>query len=204
MTTFVLLSQEPSYSRDFMKTFLVFVSLLFAVGSGVSFYVEKELDAQHVVLKFERPSSLACVACKVDVLVNGVKVGSIDNGKTERFRLPRNSENKYEIVARLMRIIGPNSDTKTEAIEADPGSIVYARWEINPWTFNLDSDRKLEIGIEKYASQSPWFLPKPLQETGSQIVSKLDDKKSEFPWDAIGSIAGVIGTVAGIAALFKK
>jgi len=199
-----LYPQLPSYSKDFMKTFLVSVSLMFAFGSGVSFYIEKELDAQHVVLKFERTSSLSCVLCKVDILVNGVKVGSIDNGKTERFRLPKNPQNSYELVARMMPLIGPNSDTKAELVKAEPGSIVYARWEINPWVFKVDSDRKLEVAIEEYASRSAWFLPKPVQESGSQIVAKLDEHKSELQWDAIGAVAGVIGTVAGIAALFKK
>ncbi|MES1240906.1 MAG: hypothetical protein ABUT39_04745 [Acidobacteriota bacterium] len=186
-----------------MKVFLVFVSILAVLGAVASYYVGNELDAQNVVLKFDRASSIACVICDVDVFVNGVKVGSVRNNSVEKFRLAPNPENTYKVMARLIPAVGPNSDSKTKVVKATYGSIVYARWEINPWVLKNTPEVRLEVAIEKDASRSGRFLPKSLERRGSQLVARLDKQKWNLPWDAIGAIAGVLGAIAAIVALFK-
>lgn len=186
-----------------MKAFLISMTLVAALGAAVFFYIGNELDAQHVVLRFDRASSVSCLLCDVDVFVNGVKIGSVGNGRVEKFRLLPNADNTYEIEARLIPAIGPNLDTAPKKFTAEPGSVVYARFEMNPWVLKWMSSMKLDVAIESSISHASRYLPAPLSESGSKLVAKLDDPWSKLPWDAIGAIAGVVSGIAAIAALFK-
>ena len=47
-------------------------------------------------------------------------------------------------------------------------------------------------------------MPRKLPEDPSKLVSEFDEPMLNLPWDAIGGIAGVVGTIAAFVALFKS
>ena len=186
--------------RVSVKVLLLFVSLASAMWAAMFSYIGTELDAQHVVLNFDRPFG-TCLLCNVDIFVNGIKIGSARNSQIEKFRLHRNSEDTYEIVARLVPVVGPNLDTETKKIKVLPGSMVYARFEIHPWVLKTMADVTLQVAIERDTSQRYRFLPEFLNESGAVFVASLDDNWLRTPWRALAIFAGAISAVTAIAEL---
>lgn len=179
--------------------------LTFGVGLGVYIaHRESELDSRHVVLRFERISSLSCVICTVDVFVNKVKIGSVSNGKTEKFRFAPGANGENIISARLIPVVGPNLDSRVVKFKATEGAVVYARYETNPWVVKWTADIKLEVAIEKEGPSRGDSIAS--SDSGGNIVPAPDFSSSSasLPWDAIGATAGVLSVVAAIIALFKR
>lgn len=186
-----------------MRIALVFLVVVALAGAAAFAYINKELDAQSVILDFDRSYGM-CYLCSVDVFVNGAKVGVVGGAKTKKFRLRTTPENLYSISARLIPLIGPNLSTDTKTISAQPGSIVYARFEVHPWVFKVLADVKLEVAIEKNASRVLSYIPAALSASGAKIVAEHRDPWLGVRWDIIESISAVVAGIAGVLALFKK
>ncbi|MGN6182068.1 MAG: hypothetical protein ACTHQM_00255 [Thermoanaerobaculia bacterium] len=184
-----------------MQRALLAISLLLALGAVaavVKMYIEREqeLDAQFVTLRFDRASGLACAICDVHVFVNGVNVGKVPNGKTVKFRFAPATDGRNTIFARLVPAVGPNRDTKTFQFVAREGAVVYARYELDYWVWKTWADMKLDLAIEKHGEARMVNAHPPNPQPNPK---KLHD----LPWDAIGAIAGVLGVVVAVVALFK-
>jgi hypothetical protein len=173
-----------------IRVILVFFGLLTAF---TAFYIQNELDAQNIILKFERTHSMGCYLCDLDILVNRVKAGEIGNDETKMFRIPRSATNNYNIETKLISMIGPNIDGMPKSINASPGSKLYAQFETNAWVSDMSRYIKLDVVLEPEMSHSWKLLPSLINKQGAHLVSGLNGKQMNFPWDAIGAIAGIAG-----------
>jgi hypothetical protein len=182
-----------------MKLLLLTVSLLLAVACGVAFYLQREqqLDSQFVVLRFDREGALSGGLCNVDVFVNRVRVGSVGNGRTEKFRFISGPDGNNTIYATMVPRIGPDFRSNTVQFKAREGEVVYARYEVHSWVMKWRPDTRLEVATQKTGAELRSFA------SATNSVPHDDGKSSAPPWDAITAITGVLSLIVAVVALFK-
>ena len=127
------------------------------------------------------------------MFANGVKIGSVPGGGIKTLKFTPKKDGNNIIFAESIPVIGPNLKSNIIHIYATPGAVIYARSELDRWGMKLLGDLILTADIEKEGAA-----------VGSVNASISSDKQSNsqpIPWDAIGTIAGIFGTIAGFLAL---
>ncbi|MCU1230823.1 MAG: hypothetical protein JWO97_3707 [Acidobacteria bacterium] len=179
-----------------MKPLLLTVSLLLAVACGVAVYLqhEQQLDSKFVVLRFDREGAISGGLCNVDVFVNRVKVGSVGNGRTEKFRFTSGPDGNNTIYATMVPRIGPDFRSNTVQFKAREGEVVYARYEVDSWVMKMRPDTRLEVAPLKTGAERRSFASAAPDDGG---------KSSKPSWEAISAITGVLSLIVAVVALFK-
>jgi hypothetical protein len=169
--------------------------ILISIGLGGKAY-DSYKDAHQVTLRVDWPSStIACylLHCNADILVDGVKVGTVVPGETKIQFTAVHS--KHELSARYMNF-GIGLQSNDSSFAATNGAVVYVRYE------PTNKDSPLEAHIEKDGNTEEG-TPKV---RGSEEANAKITRPSEehLPWNAIGAIAAVVSAIVAIAAFIRE
>jgi len=105
-----------------------FVVQTFAIFSLVCCSIPAYAQDTNTVLKVYRKSAFTGGSCGMDVYVNDIKLGSVDNGSTKEFKFAPQRDGRNKIYVEMVNVLGFRTGTKsaTKELIAKPGDTVNA------------------------------------------------------------------------------